>query len=164
MCTIKLKSMSFFITKFPTLIVWDIMKQATQFSVLCDFYVYLNYCCNFRLSFRYYIEQNTIKYSSTCEIWCICQNAKIFWIHQQPFWCVCGWEQSVGWIHGTRQGQKVWNEHFYVQRGHDWGLPGRVQHEIPQHEEQGETFLFANKVRIIENLLVLLNHFFICIM
>ena len=40
------------------------MKQATQFSVLCDFYVYLNYCCNFRLSFRYYIEQNTIKYSS----------------------------------------------------------------------------------------------------
>ena len=35
-----------------------------------------------------------------------------------------------------------------------------MQHEIPQDEEQGETFQFANKVRIIENLLVLLNHFF----
>ena len=41
MCTIKLKSMSCFITKFPTLIVWDIIKQATQFSVQCDLYIWI---------------------------------------------------------------------------------------------------------------------------
>ena len=58
-----------------------ILWVSKQFSVQCDFNVYLIYCCNFenhfnklQLSSRYYISQKKIKYLHTREICCICQN------------------------------------------------------------------------------------------